>query len=251
MKIVIVSDIHANLAAIRALPENDYDQLWCLGDLVDYGPRPHETIRWMMNHATALVRGNHDHAVGFAVTPEASPPYRGLAAATRQYTHEVCTKKDFELLRELPLRKEIIVDGTRFHLVHASPSDPLFGYLPEDSDQWIREVQKIDTDVLFVGHTHLPFIRKIDNCIIVNPGSIGQSKTGRPLACYAVWEDGRIALKEYEYPIEETIADISQMSIPERDRQALISILLTGQFAASRREVKIFVGSSQSGEVIS
>lgn len=236
MKIVIVSDIHANLAAIRSLPEDDYDQLWCLGDLVDYGPHPHETIRWIMTHATALVRGNHDHAVGFAGTPEACALFRGLAAATRQCTHEVCTKRDLDFLRELPLRKEMIVDGTRFHLVHASPSDPLFGYFPEDSDQWVGEVQKIDADVLLVGQTHKPFIRKIDNCIIANPGSIGQPKTGRPLACYAVWEDGQIILKEYEYPIEETIADISQMSISERDRQALISILLPREFAGSRTE---------------
>ena len=73
MKIVIVSDIHANLAALRALPERDYDQLWCIGDLVDYGPRPHEVVQWMRGHATVAVRGNHDHAAGFSVDPQCSP----------------------------------------------------------------------------------------------------------------------------------------------------------------------------------
>ncbi len=45
MKVVIVFDVHANLAALEALPERDFDQLWCLGDLVDYGPRPHEVVQ--------------------------------------------------------------------------------------------------------------------------------------------------------------------------------------------------------------
>jgi protein phosphatase len=243
MKIVVVSDIHANLAAIKALPEENYDSLWCLGDLVGYGPRPHETIRWVDIHASAVVRGNHDHAAGFNVTPDCSPPYRSLADATRHYTQEVCTKNDFAFLRELPLRKQVIIDKTKFHLVHAVPSDPLFGYLAEDSDQWSNEVQRIDADVLFVGHTHKPFIRQIDSCIVVNPGSVGQPKTGRPLACYAVWEDGRIALKEYEYPIEETIEEISQMTISERDRRALTSILLTGQLATNGDMMGTFIGS--------
>lgn len=238
MKIVIVSDIHANLAAIEALPEASYDQLWCLGDIVSYGPRPHDTIRWVMTHARATVRGNHDHAVGFAVTPECSPSYRGLAAATRQYTHEVCTTADFEFLRELPLRREMVIDQTKFQLVHASPIDPLFGYLPEDSSDWQKQVEKINADFLFVGHTHAPFVRKIDHCTIVNPGSIGQPKTGRPLACYAVWEDGRIDLKEYEYPIDKTIADIHLMPISERDRQTLISILINGQLVTPRSEAE-------------
>jgi protein phosphatase len=49
VKIVIVSDIHANLAALKALPERDFDQLWCVGDLVDYGPRPHEVVQWVQH----------------------------------------------------------------------------------------------------------------------------------------------------------------------------------------------------------
>ncbi|MHB1955546.1 MAG: metallophosphoesterase family protein, partial [Sulfobacillus sp.] len=63
MKIAIVSDIHGNLAALKAFPEAGYDQLWCLGDLVDYGPRPREVIQWVQKNAAVAVRGNHDHAV--------------------------------------------------------------------------------------------------------------------------------------------------------------------------------------------
>lgn len=58
MRIVIVSDVHANLAALTALPEKHYDQLWCVGDVVDYGPKPHEVIQWIRQQAAVIVRGN-------------------------------------------------------------------------------------------------------------------------------------------------------------------------------------------------
>jgi protein phosphatase len=238
MKIIIVSDIHANLAALKALPEEQYDQLWCLGDLVDYGPRPHETIQWVKSHARVVVRGNHDHAAGFAIAPQCSLPYKHLAVTTRQYTQEVCTKNDFEFLRELPLTKVISVLRTKFYLVHAAPTDPLFGYLPEDSEQWVKEVQTINADVLLVGHTHTPFTRKVGNCTVVNPGSVGQPKTGRPLACYAVWEDGQIYLKEYEYPVTETVREIQKMPLPKRDLESLISVLRTGQLPTPPERVR-------------
>ena len=231
MKIAIVSDIHANLAAFEAFPEENYDQLWCLGDLVDYGPRPHEVIQWVRNRATAAIRGNHDHAVGFGVDPQCSPPYKHLASETMQYTRGVCTKDDFAFLRELPIQKQIVIGAQKFYLVHAAPTDPLFGYRPQDSERWEKEIQSINADVLVVGHTHTPFIRQVGGCTIVNPGSLGQPKTGRPLACYAIWEDGEIYLKEYNYPLEKTIRQLRQMPLSKQDIEQLIAVLKTGGLA--------------------
>jgi protein phosphatase len=182
MKIAIVSDIHANLAALEAFPEENFDQLWCLGDLVDYGPRPHEVIQWVKNRATVTVRGNHDHAVGFGADPQCSLPYKRLASETMQYTQGVCTKDDFAFLRDLPIQKKVAIGTQAFYLVHAAPTDPLFGYRPQDSELWEKEIRSVNADVLIVGHTHTPFIRQVGSCTIVNPGSLGQPKTGRPLA---------------------------------------------------------------------
>jgi putative phosphoesterase len=228
VKIVIVSDIHANLAALEALPERNFDQLWCVGDLVDYGPRPHEVVQWVKRNADLAVRGNHDHAAGFAVDPQCSLPFKRLAAETLTYTLEACTKEDLKFLRNLPLYRETSVNSTRFHLVHSSPTDPLFGYCPEESERWLEEVTRIDADVLIVGHTHTPFVRTVGKTAIVNPGSLGQPKTGRPLACYAIWEDGRISLREYAYPLSETIQQIRAMPISAGDQDALIAVLETG-----------------------
>ena len=229
MKVAIVSDIHGNLAALEAFPEIDYDQLRCIGDLVDYGPNPREVIQWVQKNAVIAVRGNHDHAVGFDVDPQCSPAFQSLAAVTKQYTMTAVGEQERDFLRKLPLHREFTLGGKSIYCVHAIPGDPLFGYCAETSDRWRQEVDCTTADVLVVGHTHTPFIRKIGRTLIVNPGSLGQPKTGRPLACYALYEDGNFVLKEYEYPIQQTDDGIRKMPISRHDQAALIAVLHTGE----------------------
>ena len=85
MKIVVISDIHANLDALMALPEWG-DDLWVLGDLVDYGPDPREVVALLRSRAEIVIRGNHDQAVGFEEDTRCSPRYRQLALETRDFT---------------------------------------------------------------------------------------------------------------------------------------------------------------------
>jgi predicted phosphodiesterase len=233
MKIAIISDIHANLAALRAFPERDFDELWCVGDLVDYGPRPREVVQELRRRAHLVVSGNHDYAAGYGDDPQCSAPYRRLAAKTLRYTREVCSEDELQFLRGLPRFQQRVLASTGFYVVHATPSDPLFAYCPESSAAWTSEVEGIDADVLVVGHTHTPFIRRVANTTIVNPGSLGQPKTGRPHACYAIWKDGAASLHEYSYSVAETIADIRKMPITEADQNALIAVLETGALPAN------------------
>lgn len=233
MKIAIISDVHANLAALLAFPERDYDELWCVGDLVDYGPRPREVIQEIRNRATLAVSGNHDYAAGFGADPQCSAPYRRLAAETLRYTRSVCSEEELQFLRDLPRYAERAVGFTGFYIVHAAPTDPLFAYCPENSDRWIAEVEAIQADALIVGHTHTPFVRTIGGTTIVNPGSLGQPKTGRPSACYGIWEDGTVLLKEYDYPVAETTRQIHEMPIVWEDQEALIAVLQTGSLPAA------------------
>ena len=233
MKIVIISDIHSNIAALEALPEKKYDQIWCLGDLVDYGPQPCEVIQWIRTNANLCVRGNHDHAVGFDVDPECSIAFRKLAEETRRYTQQIASSDDIAYLRSLPVQRQTEVDGARFYLVHATPTNPLFGYCTSVASQWEEEVHWIDSDFLLVGHTHTPFVRRVGKTTVINPGSVGQPKTGRHYACYAVWENGDVVLQEYEYPISKTIHAIEAMPIPKEDQESLVSVLKTGKLSAS------------------
>jgi protein phosphatase len=138
-------------------------------------------------------------------------------------------------LRDLPVFKETRINSTRFYLVHSRPTAPLFGYCPAQSGHWQEEIAGINADVLIVGHTHMPFVRTIGKTTIVNPGSLGQPKTGRPLACYAIWEDGQIYLREYSYPMEATIQQIRKMPISAEDQDSLIVVLETGDLPEDDR----------------
>jgi protein phosphatase len=227
VKILLISDVHGNLDALTALRE-PHDEVWVLGDLVNYGPQPQEVIRWVQEHASNVVRGNHDHAIGFDANPRCSPRFREMAAETSKFTSSVLDENDKDFLRRLRLSKAAQVDRTRFYLCHAMPSDPLFGYCAAESPRWEDEVRGIEADVILVGHTHVPTVRRVGGKLVINPGSLGQPKIGRPEACYAVWEDGHVELKTCTYPFESTIAKVQAMPIPQAVRDDLTAILRTG-----------------------
>ena len=110
MRVLIISDLHANLEAIGALP-SDFDRLWVLGDLVNYGPNPAEVIEFVREKAAIVVRGNHDHSVGFDEDPRCSARFRAMAEETRRYTRSVLNEEHREYLRNLPLKATACVEG--------------------------------------------------------------------------------------------------------------------------------------------
>jgi putative phosphoesterase len=227
MKIVIISDLHGNYEALRALPE-PCDELWVLGDLVNYGPEPVQIVDFVKANSSVVVRGNHDQSIGFDEDPRCTARYHDMAETTQRFTASVLNEEQKQFLRGLPLRREIQRQKTRFYLCHAKPSDPLYGYCPADSPDWIREAQTVAAEVLLVGHTHTPFMRRIGECLVVNPGSVGQPKTGNPDACYAVWEDGSFRLKSYPYPVSKTVEKLQALSFSGEVEQDLITVLKTG-----------------------
>lgn len=227
MKALIISDLHGNYDALSALPES-YDELWVLGDLVNYGPEPAAVVEFVRNKATFSVRGNHDHAVGYSKDPRCNPRYAGMAAATQKLSEAQLSAQQVRFLQELPVQMEFERDGKRVYCCHAKPSNPLYVYCPADSPDWEPELQAIQADLVLVGHTHTPFVRHFGNKTLVNPGSLGQPKTGKPDACYAVWQDGKIELKSYRYPYETTIRKIEAQPVGSEIKSDLITVLKTG-----------------------
>ncbi len=227
MKIGIISDLHGNYEAIQSLREN-YDELWVLGDLVNYGPDPGAVVDFVKANSSVVVRGNHDHSLGYDVDPRCGTRYQKMADVTRRYSASVLKKDQKEFLRQLPLKLELKRQDTSFYLCHAKPSDPLYGYCPEESEEWVKELGHVKADVLLVGHTHTPFIRQIGDRVVVNPGSLGQPKTGKSDACYAVWEDGSFSLKSFPYAVHETIGRLKALDFPQEVEKDLITVLQTG-----------------------
>lgn len=227
MKLVIVADIHGNYDAWRALPE-DYDELWVLGDLVNYGPQPGEVVEAVMKTASLVVQGNHDHAVAHDDDSQWTARYRAMAEATRRYTSSVLSDDHKAYLRALPVQALAERKGCRFHLVHAMPSKPFYGRCQPDGDEWATEIGGLAADVLLVGHSHTPFIRRIGDKVLVNPGSIGQPRTGKPLANYAVWQDGEFEMKSFSYPVETTVEKLKALGFPLNVEAELVNLLATG-----------------------
>jgi predicted phosphodiesterase len=227
MKVLIVSDLHGNLEAIRSLP-TDHDELWVLGDLVNYGPNPSEAIEFVRERASLVVRGNHDDAIGYGRDPQCSPRFRSLAEETARFTMSAVDDGQREFLRALPLTAERAVAGVRLFACHATPADPLHPYRPAGSDLWDKDVAGGFCDVLLTGHTHVPFCRAVGGRRVVNPGSVGQSRHGGGRAHYAIWEDGDLRLESVQYPVEETIAKLRALPVAPEVRERLESVLRTG-----------------------
>ena len=217
MKVLVVSDIHGNIEALRAVAaaEPGVDRVICLGDIVDYGPAPGATVRWVRGHAWAAILGNHDNAVAFGVDCRSAPRFRQLSVVTRQHTVPMLSAKELDFLKGLPTSMRLEVDGLRLALVHAAPGDPLFQYLPAaDRAEWTRQVAPLDADLVLVGHTHLPALFEAGGTRDLNPGSVGLQRDQDPRAACAVIEDGEPALKRVAYDVDKTLRALWEWGLP-------------------------------------
>ena len=235
MKVLVLSDIHGNIDALAAVDADlvqrgdHFDEIWVLGDLVDYGAAPAEVITWVRDHAPRVVRGNHDHAVGTGHDCRSAPLYRDLAVATREYFRPRLASTDLAYLAGLSLQAAVTL--TPAHdavLVHASPRDQLFGYVPTDAPDpiWRRALAPAGGPAFaFLGHTHDQFTRQIDATIVVNPGTVGLPKDGDPRAAYAVYEDGRIDLRRVAYDTERAAGRVAELPLTSDQRRRLTALI--------------------------
>jgi putative phosphoesterase len=230
MRIAIISDVHANLAALEAIEER-YDFLLCLGDLVDYGPQSKEAIQWVKERAFRVIRGNHDQALGYGVNCRCAPVMKEASVTTREWHSKLLAPDEKEYLRGLPITERLELGGATFHLAHAAPNGDLYAYhLVPDAAVGVleEEIEAIDADFIFLGHTHLPMLRTIDQKTIVNPGSVGQPRHGDSRLSYAIWEDGEIRFHRIPYDVSRTVALLEQAPLPNPVVTQLTTILRTG-----------------------
>ena len=228
MRILIVSDIHANWPALAAIQE-PHDFCVCLGDLVDYGPDPLLCVRWAMEHARYVVRGNHDHGVAQGVSVPGESGYRYLTQVSRELVWQSLGAEERRFLLELPLTCRFTLEGRRFLLVHATPRDPLDEYLMNDATAWTRRLEGEEADVVLVGHSHMQFNLRAGGAVVINPGSVGNPRDGDPRAAYAIIDGNKIELKRVEYPIEETIARLEASGLPDQAKAMLAACYRNGR----------------------
>jgi diadenosine tetraphosphatase ApaH/serine/threonine PP2A family protein phosphatase len=238
MRILIISDIHANLPALEAVLKAaaPFEEVWCLGDLVGYGPDVNEVIekvRGLPNLKCIL--GNHDAAV---VDHIELSSFNREARTSIIWTQGEIRRENREFLQSLP-EKLVLGDAT---LAHGSPRSPIWEYLL-DSVAVYENFSHFETPICFVGHTHIPVVyywrgdgRPVDwqmlgdasrpitkNKMIVNPGSVGQPRDRDPRAAYAIywpevntWETFRV-----EYDISSVQKRIYSANLPDHHAQRL------------------------------
>jgi predicted phosphodiesterase len=230
VRIAILSDIHANLVAFEAVIEaaRPFDAVWCLGDVVGYGPRPRECIALLQSLPHVCVVGNHDYAAIGRLKLEEFNPIAQFATA---WTVAALTVEDMAFLTALPNR--IIDDPVT--LVHGSPRQPIWEYIYEPETA-AANFPLLDTAVCFLGHTHvcslfheveasLGLMRQpragdryqiADGRAMINPGSVGQPRDGDARAAYAIYDSdhGTIDFHRAAYDIESTQLQMVAAGLP-------------------------------------
>lgn len=234
MRIAVLSDIHANLAALEAVASDlpQVDQVWVLGDIVGYGPQPNEVIATLQAMGARSVMGNHD---GAAIGTVDAGYFNPDARAAIEWTAGVVDANARAYIAALP---EMRRDGD-LTAVHGSPRDPIWEYITGPSIA-AANFESFDTRLCLFGHTHLPMVyRAIEGEVeatmglpgervalgearsLVNPGSVGQPRDGLPDASYAILEtDGAaneaVEFRRVRYDIDTTQRLMHDLGLPPR-----------------------------------
>lgn len=220
MKILLLSDIHGNYealaAVLRACP--DFERLICLGDVIGYYAQVNEVVEALMERKAIAVRGNHEHMLmhGFADVPEAVR--FGLEVAAQKLT-----PRHRAWLEGLPLTQGVELGGRSFLLVHGSPWRPIDEYLYPDSEK-LNALDDFGYDAICWGHTHREVIRQTaGGRWLLNPGSVGQSRTQRGKALALVLETESMAATQLvlPYPSERVVAVTEKLGAGDWVRRSL------------------------------
>ncbi len=241
MKIAVLSCIHGNMSALKSvladIDSYSCDKIYCLGDLVGYGPYPNEVVETIRKLNIPTVQGCWDEDIIEGLNAcECS--YPSLLAEKRgkkahEWTNEQITPENRQFMAQLP--HTIKINNLCF--VHGSPQSNHEYLLPEmNAFTALERVLAVDADVLFCGHTHVPYIRNLDSgnlqvklCQeetlsfttpvkrIINVGSVGEPRHGRPNATYVIYntDTERVILREVEYDYEKTCQGIINAGLPQ------------------------------------
>ena len=219
----IISDIHGNLEALESvladIQSKNIDEIYCLGDIIGYGPNPCECIDRVMELSACLL-GNHDQAALF--DPEG---FNAGAERAIFWTRSILEQstgpqadKRWEFLGEL--NRRIQSDDGKTIFVHGSARNPLNEYVfPDDIYNQVKmeKIFALVPQYCFQGHTHIPFrspeelnygYELAEAKIMVNVGSVGQPRDNDPRSSYVTLDDNKLEFHRVEYDVEATVQKI-------------------------------------------
>jgi predicted phosphodiesterase len=238
MRNLVISDIHANLEALQTVLKNagEFDAVWCLGDIVGYGPDPNGCIDLIKSLPNlTCIRGNHDAAILGEMDVKL---FNIEARNTISWQLSKLSPENLEFLKNLPDR--VSLSGVL--LVHGSPRYPVWEYI---LDPFVARVNFnfFEEDYCFIGHSHQALICHWDPVkekmnwkgqvnglvyeltprMILNPGSVGQPRDNDPRASYGIFDDQskKWEVHRVEYPLHITQQKINEFNLPTKNAQRL------------------------------
>jgi diadenosine tetraphosphatase ApaH/serine/threonine PP2A family protein phosphatase len=236
MRYLVLSDVHGNLQAFRAVLADAPPGLrvWCLGDVVGYGPNPNECIELLRSLDHECIVGNHDWAAMNRIDLQEFNPD---AQRSVQWTQEQLTSASLAYLESLP----VSLERGQFTLVHGSPREPIWEYILYPPIARLN-FAFLSTPHCFVGHTHVPVLFSFrdrgnehvcemerlsesgpqslgNGRLIINPGSVGQPRDGDARASYAILDTEELTLeyRRVSYEIEKTQSLMQKAGLPYRN----------------------------------
>ena len=244
MKLAVISCIHGNIEALDAvladIDTQKAEKIYCLGNLVGYGPYPNEVVEKIRSLEIPSCQGCWDEDIVDGLNAcECSYPSQ-LAEHRGRLAHEWTDREIHPEVREYLATLPITLKKENLCFVHGSPNSQHEYLLPSmDGFAALERVLATDADVLFCGHTHVPYKRKLENAAlsvkvgaaesgespqqfqvplkrIINAGSVGEPRHGRPNATYVVYDTdtAEVTLREIEYNYEKTCQAIIDKGLP-------------------------------------
>lgn len=192
MIIAVLSDIHGNITALNAVLDDckryKVDRWFVLGDVVGYYYWPAEVLQQLaLCNEVDMIQGNHERLLKLAIDSETErQKIRKKYGSGIDVAIETLSDEQKNQLCELPLSKIMSIDKINFLLCHGSPFDGDKYIYPNAEQSLLEQCSLPNVDFVFMGHTHYPFVTYLNNCILANPGSVGQPRDIGNLASYLI-----------------------------------------------------------------
>ncbi|GAA4882720.1 metallophosphoesterase family protein [Flaviramulus aquimarinus] len=217
MKIAVISDIHGNYDALvevlkKAKTEN-VEHLLILGDIVGYYYHPEKILEALSEWSFDIIKGNHEKILEDLInTPSIGESIRLKYGSGHQDAINKLTKKQLEYLKGLPETKSVQFDNISLLMSHGSPWSNDYYIYPDCTKDTIHKCDSKEHDFVLIGHSHYAFAIKNTHSVLINPGSVGQSRQtgGKASWCIINTENGCFQLLSTDYSIENLINEISE-----------------------------------------
>lgn len=233
-KLAFISDIHGNIEAFQSVLKDieersiELHDVYCLGDSVGYGPRPNEVIDLLKEHNIQSILGNYDEAVAFYLPTCGcninSESDKVKTKNSLNWAVENTNDENKEYIRNFEENLSLDVEGYRILLTHASPFSITDYVFEDDIEKQEQITEDLEEDIIIFGHTHFPYVKRVNNKLFINAGSVGRPKDGDNRACYCILELGDnidVEFVRVPYDFEKMAKEIEDSELLDTFAQVL------------------------------